>query len=143
MAKAKAKSTALVWVRALIPVQKPNRVWARVGDEFQVPEDKLSSRSMEKLSAEEAKAAEKRKAQEDREKPKDPKEALIEQLKADLATAQAGQAIMEEAADLLQVEMGDLIEEIKALKAKAAKPAPSALGANQTKDPDPGTSSAK
>lgn len=115
MAKEKTKS---IWVVALTMVQKPNRVWAKPGDVFRVPEDKLSKRSMRAATDEEIAKAEA--AGGDAPDPVDEKNAEIDRLKEELAEAQAGRAVMLEAANLLQVEQGELIEKIKSLTGKPA-----------------------
>lgn len=123
----------LVWVKATLAVQKPNRTWAQPGDVFQVPEGKVSKRSMCGPSKEEIALA-KEGAAADAEAD-DSKDAEIADLKAKLADAEAGREIMQEAADLLQVEQGELIDTIKRLKEAAAKPASSVAGEKKTADP--------
>lgn len=121
----------LVWVKAVSRVQKPNRTWAQPGDVFQVPGGKVSKRSMTKPSEDEVALA-KDGAASDAEAGND---AEIAELKEKLADAEAGRAIMQEAADLLQVEQGDLLDTIKRLKEAAAKPASSVAGEKKAADP--------
>jgi len=119
----------LVWVKAVSRVQKPNRTWAQPGDVFQVPVSKVSERSMcEPSKGEIALAKEGAGAD-------DGKDAEIADLKAKLADVEAGRAIMQEAADLLQVEQGELLDTIKRLKKAAEKPTSSVAGEKKTADP--------
>lgn len=119
----------LVWVKAVSRVQKPNRTWAQPGDVFQVPVSKVSKRSMCEPLKEEI-ALVKKGAEAD-----DGKDAEIADLKAKLADVEAGRAIMQEAADLLQVEQGELLDTIKSLKKAAEKPTSSVAGEKKTADP--------
>lgn len=123
-----------VWVKAAIPIQKPDRTWAQPGDVFQVPDGKVSKRSMREPSKEEIALAKEGAAAD--AGTDDGKDAEIADLKAKLVAAEAGRAIMMEAADLLQVEQEELIDTIKRLKGATAKPASSVAG--EKKAPSPG-----
>lgn len=113
----------MTWVKATQVLQKPDKTWAKIGDVFEVPADKVSKRSMEKPTDQEVKAAKAATP-----KPKlDAKDARIAELESELADAKRGRDIAFEAADLLQVEVGDLKDAISKLKQPPPK-APSLAG---------------
>jgi hypothetical protein len=125
-------SSDLIWVKATAIGQKPNKAWANVGDVFKVEEAQFSESWMAKLTDDEVKA---REASGD---VGDAQDAEMAELKAKLADAEAGRAIAMEAADLLQVEVGELLDKISEIKtAPAAAPKrgrpPKGEGANAAK----------
>lgn len=110
------KKDKLIWVKALIAVQKPDWSWAEPGDVFQIMESKKSKRDgvmtdeVTKAEIEAAKAA--------LPAPKvDPRDAKIAELEQALEDATRGRDIAFEAANELQCELGDVLEKIKGLKA--------------------------
>lgn len=110
------KKEKMVWVKAVIPVQKPDRTWAGVGDVFEVPESKKSKRSMEEPTKDEIKAAKAAAPQPEA----DPRDAKIAELEQALEDAMLGRNIAFEAADELQCELGEVLDKVKELSKPAA-----------------------
>lgn len=123
-----------VLVRPIARGQKPGGAWVDEGGEpFLVDEGKVSKRWMKPLRPDEVKEFEARNAPpvsvaelsgklsrvtEERDK----MDKAGRELAAKLSDAELGRSIAMEAANLLQVELGDLLEEVKGLKAKADAP---------------------
>lgn len=110
------KKDKMIWVKAIVAVQKPDRTWAAPGDVFQIKESKKSKRSgvmTDKVTKEEIEAAKAAAPQPE----DDPRDAKIAELEQALEDATRGRDIAFEAANELQCELGDVLEKIKGLKA--------------------------
>lgn len=124
-----------IWVVATARGQLANRKWVDENSlPFQIDKSKLSKRWMKEVTAKEAKALIAKAGGDDVSQDL---EDEIAGLKEKLADAEAGRAIAQEAADLLQVEMGDLKDAIAELKKSgAAKADPPKSIAGEKKTPD-------